>query len=201
MFIYKITNKLNGKVYIGQTIRAVSIRFSKHCNNSRKTIISSAIKKYGKDNFIIEEIDGANSQSELNYKEWLWICKSNSLAPNGYNAVEKSITQTLSREARGKISVANKGRTHSLKSRHNMSKGSIGQKSGMLGRRHASESNARNAISNGAKPFVVKNNNHIVWSGLMLSECAKELSLSIGNISQCLHGKRKTHKGYVFTYI
>lgn len=202
MFIYKITNKINGKVYIGQTIRSISVRFCKHCNNSKNTVISSAIKKYGRDNFTVEEIDGANSQSELNYKEWLWIQKSNSLVPNGYNVVEKSITcGPLPQTVKDKLSKINKGRKHSLRSRQNMSQGSIGQKGGMLGKRHDKKSNIKNAISNGAKLFIVKNNNDIVWSGIILSECAKELNLSIGNISECLHGNRKTHKGYVFTYI
>lgn len=84
MLIYKITNKINGKVYIGQTIRSLKKRFNEHCNNKKSTI-SKAIQKYGKENFTIEEIDGANNQSELNYKEWLLIYKFNSLTPNGYN--------------------------------------------------------------------------------------------------------------------
>lgn len=86
MFIYKITNKINNKIYIGQTIGSLKKRWWTHCNEKNKCIIlKNAIKKYGKDNFTIEEIDGANSQSELNYKEWLFIHKSNSLWPNGYN--------------------------------------------------------------------------------------------------------------------
>lgn len=88
MFIYKITNKINGKVYIGQTIRSLEIRWAEH-KYSKKTAISKAIQKYGEENFKIEEIDGANSQSELNYKEWLLIHKFNSLDRNkGYNSTE-----------------------------------------------------------------------------------------------------------------
>ena len=35
-FIYKITNKLNNKIYIGQTIKTVNKRFQQHKNNSNK---------------------------------------------------------------------------------------------------------------------------------------------------------------------
>lgn len=90
MLIYKITDKINGKIYIGQTIASLKRRWSGHIHRSKKinTPLYNAIKKYGKDNFTIEEIDGANSQSELNYKEWLLIHKFNSLWPNGYNMME-----------------------------------------------------------------------------------------------------------------
>lgn len=89
MFIYKITNKINNKSYIGQTTGSLKKRWNKHCSEkSQCLILKNAIKKYGKENFIIEEIDGANSQSELNYKEWLLIHKNNTVFPNGYNMKE-----------------------------------------------------------------------------------------------------------------
>ena len=86
MFIYKITNLINGKIYIGQTTKSIDIRWKQHCKaNSYCNYLKNAIQKYGKENFTIEEIDGANSLSELNYLEKHYICKFNSLAPNGYN--------------------------------------------------------------------------------------------------------------------
>lgn len=89
MFIYKITNKINGKIYIGQTIKKIEYRWSGHCwNQSGCTYLKHAIQKYGRENFTIEEIDGANSQSELNYLEKHYMYKFDSLAPNGYNLIE-----------------------------------------------------------------------------------------------------------------
>lgn len=88
MFIYKITNTINNKVYIGQTIRDLSVRWGDYKHLSKKKsnrAINHAMRKHGIENFKIEEIDGANNQTELNYKEWLWIHKFNSLSPNGYN--------------------------------------------------------------------------------------------------------------------
>lgn len=87
--IYKITNTANDKVYVGQTSMLLKYRWSAHCSpSSGCTYMSNAIKKYGKESFIIEEIGGANSQDELNYLEKHYIISSNSLVPNGYNLKE-----------------------------------------------------------------------------------------------------------------
>ena len=54
MWIYKITNIQNNKVYIGQTIRPVQDRFNRHISDALHDIIDThfarAIKKYGKRN-------------------------------------------------------------------------------------------------------------------------------------------------------
>ena len=73
MFIYKITNTKNNKVYIGQTIRPIQERFKRHktdaLNNILDTHFARAIRYYGEDAFIIEQIDTAETQEELNQKE------------------------------------------------------------------------------------------------------------------------------------
>ena len=77
MWIYKITNIQNNKVYIGQTIRPIKDRLNRHINDALHNILDThfarAIRKYGKESFIIEEIDTASSQEELNQKEQYWI--------------------------------------------------------------------------------------------------------------------------------
>ncbi|WP_251316778.1 GIY-YIG nuclease family protein [Flintibacter muris] len=90
MFIYKITNKLDGKIYVGQTIRPVHERFKRHINDALNNIIDThfarAIRKYGERNFVIEIIDTANTQEELTQKEHFWIGYYNSTNPEiGYN--------------------------------------------------------------------------------------------------------------------
>lgn len=85
MYIYKVTNKINGKLYIGQTIQTIERRWRSHCLNKRKVGISGAIKKYGAENFTIEVIDSASSRDELNAKEIFWIEFLNTMSPNGYN--------------------------------------------------------------------------------------------------------------------
>ena len=63
MVIYKFENKINGKVYIGQTIQKLSKRISSHKypSGNKYLPIDSAIRKYGIENFSITIIDHANS--------------------------------------------------------------------------------------------------------------------------------------------
>lgn len=90
MWIYKITNIQNNKVYIGQTIRPIDQRFNRHLNDAINNILDThfarAIRKYGKDSFIIEEIDTAQTKDELNKKEQYWI--------KFYNSVEEGYNET-----------------------------------------------------------------------------------------------------------
>lgn len=91
-FIYKITNLVNNKVYIGQTIQNPLDRWYRHCqkrclsNAERNMAIKRAIFKYGKDNFkfeVIETIDNYN-RDLLNEREIYWIAQYNSYH-DGYN--------------------------------------------------------------------------------------------------------------------
>ena len=95
MWIYKITNIQNDKVYIGQSIRPIEQRFKRHLtdalNNKLDTHFARAIREYGADSFKLEEIDSATTQEELNKKEQYWIQYYNSVK-EGYNetdAIEK----------------------------------------------------------------------------------------------------------------
>ena len=91
MYIYKITNKVNDKVYIGQSIRPVKKRFNRHLNdalnNKLDTHFARAIRKYGKDNFICEVIDTATNQNDLTLKEQYWIQYYDSVNV-GYNETD-----------------------------------------------------------------------------------------------------------------
>ena len=91
MWIYKITNIQNDKVYIGQTIRPVKQRFHRHINDALNNVLDThfarAIRKYGKDSFKIEIIDTAQTQDELNQKEQYWIKQYDSVN-KGYNETD-----------------------------------------------------------------------------------------------------------------
>lgn len=86
--IYKITNKLNGHSYIGQTIQNVKERFYQHCaTKCDKAVLNmavhKAIQKYGKENFTLEILEEIDS-TLLNDKEKYWIEYFDTYK-NGYN--------------------------------------------------------------------------------------------------------------------
>lgn len=110
--IYKITNKINGKVYIGQTTQGFKKRYGYNLKRSTTNKhLKSAILKYGIDNFIISEIfDIAFSQCELDIKESIWIIYYNCI-DNGYNNKSGGNGGChYSEEAKKRISISKKGK-------------------------------------------------------------------------------------------
>ena len=86
-FIYKITNDINQKVYIGMTERTIEERFKEHCREYKqrrceKRPLYSAMKKYGPEHFHVELVEETNSPEE---REQYWIKYYNSYK-EGYNA-------------------------------------------------------------------------------------------------------------------
>lgn len=79
-FIYKVTNKINNKIYIGQTKTTVEERWKAHiaeskypCRHTYNTIFKRAIRKYGIENFICEQIEECSNQQQLSERERYWI--------------------------------------------------------------------------------------------------------------------------------
>lgn len=85
--IYKITNLINGKIYIGQSKDPIR-RWKEHKWDSfnpnciDNSLLHLAIKKYGEENFELTIIGWFDDYNE---KEKYYIQEFNSLAPNGYN--------------------------------------------------------------------------------------------------------------------
>lgn len=86
--IYKITNLINSKIYIGQTIHPEK-RWWEHCQRARTQYdnypIHLAISKYGEENFSFEILEWTE---DYDNRENILIKEFNSLVPNGYNLVE-----------------------------------------------------------------------------------------------------------------
>ena len=88
--IYKITNTVNQKCYIGWTSRNVQTRFEEHLNGPcEKMVISSAILKYGKEHFVVEVLYQTLDFDHSREMEGLFIRENNSLVESmggfGYN--------------------------------------------------------------------------------------------------------------------
>lgn len=86
-FIYKITNDINQKIYIGMTERTIKERFKEHCQEykrerAEKRPLYSAMKKYGIEHFHVELVEETDNPEE---REQYWIEFYNSYK-EGYNA-------------------------------------------------------------------------------------------------------------------
>ena len=77
--VYLVTNTLNGKQYVGQTI-------TKHSRKGHGHALADAYKKYGHKSFNYETLcGGVDKHPTLDFMEQFWINVIGSLAPNGYN--------------------------------------------------------------------------------------------------------------------
>ena len=86
MMIYLLTNRLNGKRYVGQTRRPLEERLNEHQRNRRKaSYVDRAIRKHGIESFAVKIIEVCFTVSELNYWEMYWIAELKTKYPNGYN--------------------------------------------------------------------------------------------------------------------
>lgn len=166
--IYKITNKINGKIYVGQTRQKLSKRIYKHKYYSKKGSpgLGAAIAKYGWENFTVEVVE-IFPVEQLNEREKFYIVKFNSKAPNGYNLTDggeghagcspSEETRTkisasnkgrrVSAETRAKIATAHKGKSHKPHSQETRDKISAGNK----GRHVSAETRAKIAAANKAR--------------------------------------------------
>jgi group I intron endonuclease len=88
VIIYKATNKVNGKSYVGKSIRGLNQRMTGHRHHAltrdSQFYFHRAIRKYGWESFEWAVIDEADTKEELAEKEKQWIDKYDSFG-NGYN--------------------------------------------------------------------------------------------------------------------
>lgn len=115
--IYKIENKINKKIYIGQTIN-----FKQRKNYHKEEAFREKskaynrplykdIREFGIENFEITIIDTADTLEELNEKEKFWINKFDCYQRNnkGYNQIKGGLNKVSTKEVREKMSNAQKG--------------------------------------------------------------------------------------------
>jgi group I intron endonuclease len=87
MIIYRITNRVNGKSYIGKTVdNTPKHRWNVHRNPNTISPIASAIQLYGEENFTVQIIAMATGIDQLNAQERSLIAHYNTFTPFGYNA-------------------------------------------------------------------------------------------------------------------
>lgn len=129
-FVYLITNTVNGKVYVGQTVQSVAKRFGQHCSaakrNTKNIPICNAIRKYGPDAFTVTRLCEAYSIEELDARETALILRYDARNPTkGYNVKEGGQSHRMAESTKRKIGAANsvalKGKKASLETRRKRS--------------------------------------------------------------------------------
>lgn len=222
--IYKITNKINNKVYIGQTSRKYGFKdrysysgkgiervYKYHqSNKSNKLLYNShllrSIEKYDFEAFQVNEIfDIAFSKDELNIKEELWIkiYKSNN-GNYGYNHSTGGESAIPNKEVREKM--RNKALIR-FKDKRNHPRYGIsryGEENPFYGKEHTDET--KNKISNNRKGKGLKDVNWMTltggYKGKDNPKSTKVICITTGKIFECLadgaeyYGmKRNSHIG------
>ncbi|KKN76958.1 hypothetical protein LCGC14_0364500 [marine sediment metagenome] len=116
MIIYKVTNKINGKFYVGQTINGLAWRKNEHLKSAQRSVnnhFHSALIKHGKENFNWEVLCICYSVNVLNEMEQHYIALYNSMN-DGYNMTSGGENYTVSEETREKMRKANAGKNNPM---------------------------------------------------------------------------------------
>jgi group I intron endonuclease len=159
-FIYKITNKENGMIYIGQTIQTLEDRWRQHRKKSSTCLyLKRAFEKYGIDNFIFEMICCCDNE-EFDKLEIHYMIEFNSIVPNGYNLREGGNSGRHNEETKKKISDALKGRTDIF--RH------------QLGKPITEETKKKISDALKGRTDIIRNHNHFRTTGMHHTEKAKK---------------------------
>jgi group I intron endonuclease len=207
-YIYKITNKVDGKIYIGQTIQILEYRWRKHRNvGSNCCYLKRAFNKYGTDNFEFKLIcicfDEDLDKYEIQYME-----KYNSMVPNGYNLRKGGNSGKHHEETKRKISESLKARTDIIRPKTNY----------RLGKHHSEETKKK--ISDALKAKYNKNcephttkiytspkaeninqydsNNNFIKSFNNIISASKYNNISRDGISRVCSNKQKTAGGFIW---
>ena len=203
MVIYKITNKVNGKIYIGQTTMPLQRRWYLHCHKSSGcTALHNAIQKHGSTNFTVEQIDIACDKSELDKKEQFWIEHYQSVVPNGYNLKSGGNTPHYSHESRKRMSINHadfSGENHPNYGKH-LSEETKKKISDSHRGKHLSDEHKERCRLNSPKRKCVKNiDTGDIYPSCRLAE--QQCGLAHNTISVVCRGKGKTAGGYHWCYI
>lgn len=186
--VYKHTNKINGKVYIGITQQLVKARWKNGSGYSNQHF-SRAIEKYGWDGFTHEIVaENLSKEDACELERILIKSYRTSDSKYGYN-------ETLGGDGGG---MYNKHHSESAKKKISVAR----KKNGFTEehKKHISESKS-GVKHHMAKPvYQYSKDGEFIRKWSYMNEAAKELHLSRGNISNACLGRIKTCGGFIWSY-
>lgn len=188
--IYKITNLVNGKSYIGQTVRKTKYRWNEHKNYRLSRHLGNAMDHYGIANFQFEEIYTSFDLDDLNTKEVYFINHFNTMS-NGYNLTSGGNNELPSNDTKEKISRSLKGRKQTKEHIEKVRLARVGQK--------LTDQARINQLNSRKRKKIICIQTLIIYNSI--SEAAKLLDINKGNLSNVLNGRRKTLSGLSFRYV
>lgn len=212
-YIYKITNKINNKIYIGKTLKSIEERFKEHCSDYKrrdyeKRPLYSAMKKYGIENFKVEQVEECSSDI-INEREKYWIEYYGSFK-NGYNATIGGDGKTyIDRN----LVIKTYNQIQNIKKTAKILKIDAGNLSNILKENNIKVLTAQEVSINqfGRSVAMLDKNDNILKTFSCLSDAAKYIneirntsSIIRGmtvHIRQAANGKRKTAYGYKWKFI
>ncbi len=207
-YIYTITNKTDNKIYVGQTIHDVELRWKDHLKpGSNCRYLKSAINKYGVDNFVFKLVC-ITFDNQLDDMEIQYIEQYKSLAPNGYNLRRGGNSGRHHADTRQKISESLKLRykngltppsSHLGKPHSEIHKKKISEC--LKGRRLSQETINKISLSrrkNKIIQFDIEGNRLNSFNSC--KEAAEYIGTTRANINHSCTGKAKTAKGFVWKY-
>jgi group I intron endonuclease len=134
MHIYLVTNLINGKMYVGQTVKEVKERWRIHLKCARtgyRNRLYGAIRKYGPEAFVAEGLTECDNQEQLNALEEMWIILLDTKNPEvGYNMTsggDGCSGYSFSKASRTKMRLSALGRKASQATRDALSKAHKGK--------------------------------------------------------------------------
>ncbi len=137
MVIYKIENKINGLIYIGQTKADLNARITQHVR-MHKHYIQRALKKYGLESFTVSVIDEAFTKETIDEKEKHWIRFYDCRSPKGYNCTGGGDGNDTPRseETKRRMSIVKMGKNHPMYGKHHTDESNQKRREAMMGEKN-----------------------------------------------------------------
>ena len=211
--VYKHTNKINNKSYIGITCQTLKNRSRKNGIGYKECIrFYNAIKKYGWNNFNHEILYNNLTKEQAEQKEIELIAKHKTNNKNyGYNIQNGGNTiGRMAEETKNKISKALKGITLTEEHKRKIGDAQTGEKNHNFGKKTSNEIKNKIRIGNLLHPssgcfkshkvnqYDLEGNFIKTWNNM--GEIKRELGINHSMISECCNGKQKTSGGYKWEY-